>query len=575
MAWMLMRVAAVAVAVCIVQFGAMRAVAGDLPWTAIGRNVMVAADHPLASQAGLDVLRAGGNAADAAIAVSLALGVTRPESTGLGGGGFFIYRNGRTGEVSILDYRECAPAAATADMFVRAREKDPAATAPSENGPLAVAVPGLPAGLAEIHRRFGTKPYLELARRAIELADGGFPIDDYHKGSIQSALKDFAAEPQLQKTCGYVYATHLHAGAPPEAGARLAQPALARLIRELAEHGEESFYRGAIATDIASAVHAGGGLITAADLAAYRVRERRPLVGSYRGYEIITMPPPSSGGIVLLECLNILETVDLAAIGRNDRAAAWHYVIEAMKLAFADRAAWLGDSDFVDVPTDRLVSKDYARSQAARIRPDSALKDVIAPAPPPDDAGTSHFCIVDRDGNVVVSTETINTTFGSKFAVDKWGLILNNEMDDFTTEPGRPNAFGLRQSERNNVAGGKRPLSCMTPVIVLRDGQVVLMLGASGGPRIITAVLDVIVRRLDFGEELPAAVAAPRPHHQWQPDHIFFDQAPPADLATGLTQRGHVITDERRKAAVQAIARISEGWQGASDPRKGGHPMGY
>jgi gamma-glutamyltranspeptidase/glutathione hydrolase len=320
--------------------------------------------------------------------------------------------------------------------------------------------------------------------------------------------------------------------------------------------------------------------MTSADLGDYSVRRRTPLRLTYREYEVIAMPPPSSGGICLAQILNILEHFDLRDMRRKNSATAASMTIEAMKHAFADRARYLGDADFVDVPFERLMSKEYAKSLADKIKSPLPLGRYGTPTAGrsmeqiPADGGTSHFCIVDRLGNCVVSTETINTEFGSLAAIDEWGLILNNEMDDFTARPGEANAFGLIQSANNSIAPGKRPLSSMSPTMVLRNDQPVLLLGGSGGPRIISSVLQVMLNVVDYGDSLGEAVAARRFHHQWQPDCIFFDGEPDADLVRQLESMGYRVNDERREGVVQAIQIDGGRLTGASDPRKGGRPAG-
>jgi len=535
---------------------------------------MVASDHALASQAGLEMLRAGGNAVDAAIAVSLALAVTRPESTGLGGGGFMIVRRA-DGALTALDYRERAPASATPDMFTRARAADPRAPAPSQFGHLAVAVPGQFAGLAEAHRRWGTLRWRALAAPAVRLAQRGFAVDDHYVEATHSVLGRFDKHPRLRGECAYVYRVHLREGRLRSVGETLRQPELARTMRALQAEGPESFVRESLAPELAAVMADNGGLITAQDVTNYTVTDRAPLRGSYRGHEIITMPPPSSGGVCLLEALNILENLPLSQAHGEDKVLAAHYVVEAMKHAFADRARWLGDPDFAPVPTQLLTSRAYAEVLALAIDAErTRASETYGSVQIPDDAGTSHFCVVDRWGNCVVSTETINTSFGSLTAVEKLGIILNNEMDDFTAEPGRANFFGLVQSPRNQVDGGKRPLSSMSPTMVLRDGQPVLLLGASGGPRIISAVLNVLVAVIDAGLPLAEAMTALRLHHQWQPDEVRFSSPPSPELRAGLTRLGHTLSSAPQTGVVQAIQAIKQGWMGASDPRKGGRPAG-
>ena len=542
-------------------------------WIATGRHGMVASDSAEASRAGLEILEAGGNAIDAATAVSFALAVTRPYSTGLGGGGFLIARFA-DGRLVALDFRETAPAAATADMYVRAESLQK--TRASRNGHLAVAVPGLVAGRCQALAQYGTLPLGRVLRAAIRLATNGFAVDAHFVKSSGAALSEYEADPKLLDHCGYVYRVHLNNGRLHTVGHTLRQPALARLLEGVAREGGDFFYRGPVAQSIQREMQRGGGIITAKDLAEYQPLTREPVVGSYREFKVISMPPPSSGGVALLQALNVLEAFDMRGLFSADRPLATHYTVEAMKHAFSDRARWFGDADFVHVPVGLLTSKAYAKILSARLSPTGiAHWEQYGVRQLPDDAGTSHFCVVDKWGNAVVSTETINTSFGSLAAVEEWGLILNNQMDDFAARPGEANAFGLVQSERNAVAPKKRPLSSMSPTIVLKDDRPFLLLGASGGPRIISSVLNVMLNVLDAGMSLEEAVAAPRMHHQWQPDEVYFDMAPLRKCVTALEARGHVVSQRRRSGVIQAILRVGDEWVGASDPRKGGRPAGY
>ncbi|MCH7703891.1 MAG: gamma-glutamyltransferase, partial [Planctomycetes bacterium] len=412
-------------------------------WIATGRHGMVASDSAEASRAGLEILEAGGNAIDAATAVSFALAVTRPYSTGLGGGGFLIARFA-DGRLVALDFRETAPAAATANMYVRAESLQK--TRASRNGHLAVAVPGLVAGRCQALAQYGTLPLGRVLRAAIRLATNGFAIDAHFVKSSGAALSEYETDPKLLDRCGYVYRVHLNNGRLHTVGHTLRQPALARLLEGVARDGGDFFYRGPVAQSIQREMQRGGGIITAKDLAEYQPLTREPVVGSYREFKVISMPPPSSGGVALLQALNVLEAFDMRGLFSADRPLATHYTVEAMKHAFADRARWFGDADFVHVPVGLLTSKAYAKDLSARLSPTGiAHWEQYGVRQLPDDAGTSHFCVVDKWGNAVVSTETINTSFGSLAAVDEWGLILNNQMDDFTAEPGKPNAFGLSE----------------------------------------------------------------------------------------------------------------------------------
>lgn len=542
------------------------------------RQGVVASDHPLASQAGLEVLKAGGNAFDAAIATSLALAVVRPQSTGIGGGGFMVLRTAK-GETKVFDYREIAPAAASRDMFLDAQGK-PIPTA-SNQGYKAAAVPGLLAGLDLIHRRYGSKPLSELMQAAIRYAAEGFAADSHFVSACDTMMKN-GTRPEIEAS--FCKPTQL-----PKLGDRVLQPELAASLRTIAAEGPRSFYTGSISEKIVAAMRAKGGLITAADLANYAPREREPLRGSYRGYEILTMPPPSSGGTALLTVLNLLEPYALGwnSVGPGSSQYV-HLVTEAMKHAFSDRANYLGDPDFVKVPTAQLISKAHAMALQPRLQ-QAALQTLARdayglkglsyatapPAAPPADHGTTHYSIMDRFGNVVAATETINTYFGSEVVVPGTGIVLNDEMDDFSKSPGVPNAFGLIGTEANAIAPGKKPLSSMTPTIVLSQGKPYLAVGASGGPRIITGTLQTVLNVLDFGMDVEAAVSAPRFHHQWVPETLYIEREMPLDVRNALAAKGHRLELGEAENVVQAVMSKDGVFTGASDPRKGGRPAGF
>jgi len=546
----------------------------DADWIARGKTEMVAADSEFASKAGLEILKAGGNAIDAAVAVSFALAVTRPYSTGPGGGGFMIARFA-DGRIIVEDFRETAPAAATPDMYVEARRNNPDGPSPSEFGHLAVAVPGLVAGRCQALAQWGTMPLAKVLQPAIRLARDGYAVDDDYVRATREVLETYEKHPALKDTCGYVYRTHLGSGKLRQAEDRLVQPELARLLEALAVEGADFFYKGVLGKAVAEAVKQNGGILTQSDMAGYAPKMRDPILCTYREYQLILMPLPSSGGIAIGETLNIYENFPRPPHLRFESFHDEHILIEAMKHAFADRAFWLGDRDFVEVPTKRLLSKEYAATLSRRIDIERTREiNLYGSVDSPRDSGTSHFCIVDRFGNAVVSTETINTYFGSLAAIEEWGLILNNEMDDFTTEPGKSNAFGLVQSTANAIEPGKRPLSSMSPTIVLHEDEPVFLLGASGGPGIISSVLNVFLYVVDLHFPLQWAIGAPRPHHQWQPDLVYFDRDPHPDIAAYVIGRGHKLADQHKTGVVQAILRDGEGWIGASDPRKGGKPAG-
>ncbi|MCO6437958.1 MAG: gamma-glutamyltransferase [Phycisphaerae bacterium] len=558
----------------------------DPSWVARGHKEMVATESEQASRAGLAMLEAGGNAFDAAVAVSFALAVTRPYHTGLGGGGFLMARLA-DGRVIVQDFRERAPKAATSDMYVKTDGAIPELR-PSEYGYRAVAVPGLIAGRCWIQKQYGKLDLATVTKPAISLAESGFAVDRRYVDATEAVLAIYTKYPSLKHSCGYVWRTHLREGNLRSAGDVLVQPELARLISGIAKDGPDFFYRGPVADALVGRMNANGGIITRRDLAEYQPKLREPLIATYRDYTLILMPPPSSGGIAIAQTLNILEQLKFSEAAKQDPIKALHFQVEAMKAAFADRAAYLGDSDFVEVPVDRLTSKSTAAAYADKIsfpRPKVPEKDSPKRTAVPDDGGTSHFCIADQFGNVVVSTETINTEFGSLAAVDEWGLILNNEMDDFTAIPGEPNAFGLVQSPANAIAPGKRPISSMSPTIVLKGDEPFLLVGAAGGPRIISGTLNVILGVLDHGRPLAEAVQSPRPHHQWQPDRVFFNQARtgnahfdgiPLDMAAKkLGEFGHEVSDIPKRSVVQAIIKTRDGWIGVSDPQGGGQPAGY
>jgi len=542
------------------------------------KHGLVASDSAEASRIGAEVLKAGGNAIDAAVATSFALGVTRPDSTGLGGGGFALIYLGQRKEVLAFDFRETAPGDATWDMFIEARKKDPNGPAPSRIGGLAVAVPGLLAGAAHLLEEFGTMRLDRVIEPAAELAMSGFKADAHYVNTCRRAIAQYTRNPAMRVRFGALYSTLLHHGQVPKVGQLIQRPDLASALRLIATRGAQVFYEGQIAEAIVQAVEKTGGVLRLEDLLNYRVRERKPLRFKYRDFEIVSMPPPSSGGVVIAEVLNILSNYDLADIhaDRPDRAA--HLFIEACKHAFADRSRWLGDPGYVQVPLAMLTGANHAAALAKQIdetktRPIKSYGTTRLT----EDGGTSHFCVVDADDNVVAWTETINLTFGSFVVAEPFGIILNNEMDDFSAEPGYPDAFGLRTSDRNAVAPGKRPLSSMSPTIVLdSQGLPILTLGASGGPRIISSVLNVLINVLDYEMPLDRAIDAVRIHHQWLPDEVCFSDTPPEELADALKKRGHRIAKTHAAGVVQAIEWLKDNTlQGASDPAKGGRPAGY
>lgn len=536
----------------------------------LARGGLVAADAVDASKVGADILAAGGSAADAAVATALALGVVHPQASGLGGGGFVLYYDAETDDVVVLDFRERAPAAATRDMFVVDGQVDEELVLRSG---LAVGVPGELAGLWALHQRYGRLPWAQVVEPARRLAADGFTVDWSLAEAVAEQRAAIEARPALAALLSDADGTLV------ERGDHLRNPALAATLARIAEEGPAALYAGEGAQAIVEASAGAGGLLTLEDLAGYEVRELEPLVADYRGYTLATMPPPSSGGVTMLETLEILEGYDLRALGHNS-SAYLHVLAEALQFAFADRASFLGDPAFTEVPVARLLDPALAETRRGLIRLDATLAradyaHLSTPAQVPDDGGTSHLSVVDGARNMVALTTTVNTGFGAMLVAGDTGLVLNNEMADFTAQPGVPNVFGLIGDEANSVAPGKTPLSSMSPTLVFRDGVPFMALGGSGGPRIITATLQTFLNVVDFDMDVSAAVAAPRLHHQWVPELLFVEPEHPADVREALAGRGHELVQVDHLAAVQAIVVTDGGLLGASDPRKGGWPRGH
>jgi gamma-glutamyltranspeptidase/glutathione hydrolase len=527
---------------------------------------MVSSVHPLASEVGAVMLRRGGNAVDAAVAVGFALAVVHPSAGNIGGGGFMVIRLA-DGTVATLDYRETAPAAATRDMYLDSLGQ---LTDQSVIGHRAAGVPGSVAGLAEAQRRFGRLPLADVIAPAIRLARDGFALDDDRAGGLRGARRRLARfEASRAQFLG-------DDTVPPTVGNLLVQPDLAHTLTAISDGGPDAFYRGSIADSIVAEMERGGGLITHADLAAYRPIWREPIAIHYRGYTIYSMAPSSSGGVTMAEILNILEGYDpLPAFGS---AAHLHLLAEAMRRGFTDRNHYLGDPAFVDMPVDRLVSKSYAAERRATIDPERATpSDDVLPGVPQGDH-TTHYSVVDAEGNAVSVTTTINSGFGSAVVVRGAGFLLNNEMDDFTGAPGQPNQFGLIQGEANAIEPGKRMLSAMTPSIVLDPaGELFLIVGSPGGPTIITTVTQVISNVVDHHMSLAQAIAAPRVHHQALPDELFFEYRGFTARATEAVARmGHHLHERQGYSGeVAGIMRTPAGWVGVADPRSGGGAVGY
>ncbi len=540
--------------------GAVSALAAAPP-PELGRKGLVASDHRWASEAGRDILADGGNAVDAAVATALASGVVQPAGSGLGGGGFAVVVL-PDGTRTVLDFREVAPQKAHRDMFVQADNK----TA-SRIGGLANAVPGEARGLEALHKRHGKLKWADVVQPAIDDARDGFEVEHHLAHALAGLGED--GLPFI----GGLFDTRT----VPRQGDKIRRTRLASTLSRLAEQGADALYTGKGAKTIAKASKAEGGILTAEDLAAYQPKDREPIVGEYRGWSIITMPPPSSGGVVLVQMLGVLEGYDLAELGHNSSDYV-HLVNEASKHAFADRARVMGDPDRVKVPVDELTSRARIEAVQRAIVPGRTFEASYygMPVDPGTDAGTLHLSTLDADGMAVALTTPINTSFGSKVAVSDFGFVLNNEMDDFVARPGVPNAFGLVGSEANAVAPGARPLSSMTPTVLISpDGTQRIVVGASGGPFIITSTLQTIVNIIDFGMNPSDAVSAPRFHHQWQPEKLFLDDGFTLDTIRALESRGHTIQQMPFFSSVQVIHQKGpDEMLGASDPRKGGWPAG-
>jgi gamma-glutamyltranspeptidase/glutathione hydrolase len=542
------------------------------------RHAMVVSTSPIASRVGVDILEHGGNAADAAAAVALALAVVWPSAGNLGGGGFLLWR-GADGQAEVIDYRERAPAAATRDMYLD--DKGQIVAGASTTGYRAVGVPGTPAGLqmmVDRHGRMGAR-WKALVEPALRLAQGGFVVDGHLARSLRDADKLLARFPDSARI-------FMKDGQPLAVGDRLVQVDLARTLALFAERGPaRAFYGGPVGARLVQAVAAGGGLITEADLAEYRAVVRAPLVGSYRGHTIITVPSPSSGGTLLLEELGILEHFALPQLAFHS-ADEIHFLVEAMRRAFADRSTLLGDADFVKVPLRGLTSRGYLDARAATVNAQMATPSRALPASDPwpfEPPETTHFTIVDADGNVVSNTYTLNGSFGCGAVAAGTGILLNNEMDDFASKPGVPNVYGLVQGEANAIAPRKRPLSTMTPTIVLEGDKVLFAIGSPGGPTIVNTVLQIIINILDHHMNLREAIEAPRLHHQFLPDLIFVEKwGLSPETRAALSARGHLFAPAESPfppyigdAHGIAIDPATSVRLGAADPRLGGAAIGY
>jgi gamma-glutamyltranspeptidase/glutathione hydrolase len=529
---------------------------------------MVVAQESRAAKIGVDVLAKGGNAVDAAVATGFALAVTYPRAGNIGGGGYMvIHRAGQTADVAI-DYRERAPAATTRDIFLDERgEADPRK---SRDTALAIGVPGTVAGLALAHRRYGSGRFTlaNLIAPAIKLARDGIPVEDDTADSLPRVRTRLARWPSSAK----IFLKSDGSVLGPDD--TLVQSDLAATLEAIALGGANGFYEGPVAEKLVAAVRAAGGIMTRDDLKDYRPIVRRPVRGTYRGYGIVSMPPSSSGGVVLIEMLNILEGYKLGAL---DGAPRLHLMIEAMKRGYADRATYLGDPAMVSAPLARLMSKRHAATLRADIDPDRARPAANASlAPGREGDNTTHFSVVDRFGNAIANTTTLNFSYGVGMVAEGTGVLLNNELDDFAAKPAAPNAYGLIGGDANAPGPGKRPLSSMTPTIVLKNGRPFLITGSPGGSRIITTVLAIITNVIDLGLPIAEAVAAPRIHHQWSPDEVTAERALPADMVPALEARGHKMRLVMPGTSANSILVTPQGFVGAADARtRGALAAGY
>jgi gamma-glutamyltranspeptidase/glutathione hydrolase len=530
------------------------------------RHAMVVAGDALAVDAGVKVLQNGGNAVDAAVAVGFALAVTYPFAGNLGGGGFMLVRFA-DGRSTFIDFRENAPAQASRNMYLDSQGR---LTRDSIEGWRSSGVPGTVRGFEFAQKKYGRAKWNDLVAPSIALANG-FPVSYAFAESLRGA-RVLADDPESKRI-------FLKNGAYYEVGDTLAQPELARTLQRIAKSGAAEFYEGATAKFLAAAMAAHGGLITLGDLKNYQAVERQPLAGKYRGYDVITAPPPSAGGVGILQMMGMLEGSGYEKAGAGS-AAAIHYVAETMRRFYADRSQYLGDPDFVRVPLSGLLDPAYIRQRRATIDPDHATPSARLLSGNPshkESTETTHYDVVDAEGNAVSVTYTLNGGYGNGITVPGAGFLLNNEMDDFAAQPGVPNLFGLVQGEANAIQAGKRPLSSMTPTILAREGKFFLAVGAPGGSRITTAVLQVILNVVDFGMNAQEAVDFPRFHHQWQPDKLFLEPGFSPDTVALLKARGHDV--DYRPGNVAAVVELivnDKGWlQGAADGRRPGKAAGY
>lgn len=534
-----------------------------------GKNGMVASEQGLATQVGLDILKQGGNAIDAAVAVGFALAVVLPNAGNIGGGGFMVLHDDKTGKDVAIDFREIAPAKASRDMYLD--NQGNVIDGKSLFTHDASGVPGTVAGMEYALKKWGTMPLSKVLEPAIKLADKGFIVSDI----LAQTLKE---EKSTLGKWSSSKAIFFKNGEPMKSGDLLVQKDLAKSLRLIAKQGAKAFYQGEIATKIAKEMQSHGGTMTLEDLKAYKVVERQPIIGDYRGYKVVTMPPPSSGGVHLIEILNMLEHYPIKEDGVNS-AKNIHHMAESMKLAYADRSEYLGDPDFVKIPVTGLTSKAYANERVKTIDDNKArLSSTIKPGKPQpyESDQTTHYSVMDKAGNAVAVTYTLNLNFGSGIVVEGTGILLNNEMDDFSVKPGVPNAFGLVGGAANAIEAKKRPLSSMTPTIVMKNNKPWLVTGSPGGARIITTVLQSVVNTIDHEMNPAEAIITPRVHHQWLPDELRVEEGISPDTIKLLQDKGHNVVTKAPMGRIQIIQADDSGFYGYSDPRNpDGKTLGF
>ena len=534
-----------------------------------GKNGMVASEQGLATQVGLDILKQGGNAIDAAVAVGFALAVVLPNAGNIGGGGFMVLHDDKTGKDVAIDFREIAPAKASRDMYLD--NQGNVIDGKSLFTHDASGVPGTVAGMEYALKKWGTMPLSKVLEPAIKLADKGFIVSDV----LAQTLKE---EKSTLGKWSSSKAIFFKNGEPLKSGDLLVQKDLAKSLRLIAKQGAKAFYQGEIATKIAKEMQSHGGTMALEDLKAYKVVERQPIIGDYRGYKVVTMPPPSSGGVHLIEILNMLEHYPIKEDGVNS-AKNIHHMAESMKLAYADRSEYLGDPDFVKIPITGLTSKAYANERVKTIDDNKArLSSNIKPGKPQpyESDQTTHFSVMDKAGNAVAVTYTLNLNFGSGIVVEGTGILLNNEMDDFSVKPGVPNAFGLVGGAANAIEAKKRPLSSMTPTIVMKNNKPWLVTGSPGGARIITTVLQSVVNTIDHEMNPAEAIITPRVHHQWLPDELRVEAGISPDTIKLLQDKGHKVVTKAPMGRIQIIQAYDSGFYGYSDPRNpDGKTLGF